>query len=197
MSKYKNILSELIVTCFFIGKIKFAPGTWGSLFAFPVIYMIDYVIVKGAFLIPIEGWSYVEQRFVTIFVATFSAIAFLSIIGVIASNYYMKQKGSHDPSEIVIDEVVGQMLTSALTMLSIVFVYNSELGQHYKSWVIDLVCFFVLPFVLFRACDIIKPWPIKWMDKNIKGGIGVMLDDIAAAFMASVLQYAIIFAVIG
>ena len=197
MSKYKNILAELIVTCFFIGKIRFAPGTWGSLFAFPIIYMIYYVIVKGAFLLPIEGFSYVEQRFVTIFAAIFSAIAILSIIGVIASNYYMKQKGSHDPSEIVIDEVVGQMLTSALTMLSVVFVYDSALGQYYKSWVIDFVCFVLLPFALFRACDIIKPWPIKWMDQNIKGGIGVMLDDIAAAFMAAVLQYAIIFAVLN
>jgi phosphatidylglycerophosphatase A len=109
----------------------------------------------------------------------------------------MKKHNKHDPSEIVIDEVVGQMLTSALTMISIVFVYNSELGKHYTSEMIDFTCFFLLPFVLFRACDIIKPWPINWMDKNIKGGVGVMLDDIAAAFMASVLQYAIIFAAIG
>ena len=103
----------------------------------------------------------------------------------------------HDPSEIVIDEVVGQMLTSALTMISVVFVYNSELGKTYNSGVIDFMCFFLLPFVLFRACDIIKPWPINWMDKKIKGGIGVMVDDIAAAFMAAVLQYAIIFTIIG
>ena len=197
MSKFKDILSELIVTCFFIGKIKFAPGTWGSLLAFPIIYTIDYVIVKGAFLLPIQGASYMEQRFVTIFVSLFLAIAILLIIGVIASNYYIKKHNEHDPSEIIIDEVVGQMLTSALTMISVVFVYNSELGQTYKSGVIDFICFFLLPFVLFRACDIIKPWPINWMDKHIKGGIGVMLDDVAAAFMASVLQYAIIFAVIG
>ena len=197
MSRYKEFLAEIIATCFFIGKIKFAPGTWGSLLAFPIIYTIDYVIVKGAFLLPIEGFSYAEQRFVTIFVAIFAAITILSIIGVIASNYYMKKHLVHDPSEIVIDEVVGQMLTSALTMISVVFVYNSELGKTYTSGVIDFMCFFLLPFVLFRACDIIKPWPINWMDKHIKGGIGVMADDIAAAFMAAVLQYAIIFTVIG
>ena len=196
MSRYKDILSEVIVTCFYIGKIKFAPGTWGSLFAFPIIYTINYIIVKGAFLLPIEGFSYVEQMFITIFVALFAAIAILLIVGVRASNYYMQKNQIHDPSEIVIDEVVGQMLTSGLTMLSIVFVYNSELGKVYNSGVIDFVCFFLLPFGLFRACDIIKPWPINWMDKNIKGGFGVMVDDIAAAFMASVLQYAIIFTLI-
>lgn len=197
MDKYKNILSELIVTCFFIGKIKIAPGTWGSLAAFPIIYLIDYIIINTTFLLPIQGFSYVEQRFVTIFVILFASIAILSIIGVIASNHYMKQHKMHDAPEIVIDEVVGQMLTSMLTMVSVVFVYNSEIGKHYSSFVIDLMCFFILPFGLFRACDIIKPWPIKWLDKNVKGGFGVMIDDIAAAIMASVLQYAIIFTVIG
>jgi len=197
MSKYKDILSEIIVTCFFVGRIKFAPGTWGSLLAFPIIYTIDYIIVKGAFLVPIAGFSYVEQRFITIFVAIFAVIGILTIVGVIASNYYMKKNRVHDPGEIVIDEVVGQMLTSALTMISVVFVYNSELGKTYTNGAIDFVCFFLLPFVLFRICDIIKPWPINWMDKNIKGGLGVMVDDIAAALMASVLQYAVVFSVIG
>lgn len=196
MSKYQNLLVELIVTCFFIGKIKFAPGTWGSLVAFPIIYTIDYIIINTGFLIPIQGFSYVEQRFVTIFVMLFISIAILSIIGIIASNHYMKTHNIHDPKEIVIDEVVGQMLTSTLTLISVVFVYNSETGKIYNSGAIDFVCFFLLPFTLFRLCDIIKPWPIGWMDKNIHGGLGVMLDDVAAAIMASVLQYAIIFTII-
>jgi phosphatidylglycerophosphatase A len=55
---------------------------------------------------------------------------------------------------------------------------------------------FVLPFVLFRLFDIIKPWPINWFDKNIKGGIGIMVDDIVAAIFASVTHYAIIFTLI-
>lgn len=197
MSKYQNILVELIVTCFFIGKIKFAPGTWGSLFAFPIIYTIDYIIINTGFLIPIQDFLYVEQRFVTIFAVHFLAIAILSLVGIVTSNKYMRLHDLHDPKEIVIDEVVGQMLTSTLTLISVVFVYNSEIGKKFNSTTIDFVCFFLLPFVLFRICDIIKPWPIGWIDTNIKGGLGVMLDDIAAAIMASVLQYAIIFAIIN
>jgi phosphatidylglycerophosphatase A len=50
--------------------------------------------------------------------------------------------------------------------------------------------------VLFRLFDIIKPWPINWLDKNIKGGIGIMVDDIVAAIFASVIHYAIIFTLI-
>ena len=193
MDKYKNILSELIVTCFFIGKIKVAPGTWGSLVAFPIIYLIDYIIINTAFLLPIQDFSYVERRFVTIFFILFVSIAILSVIGIIAINHYMKQHQTHDAPEIVIDEVVGQMLTCMLTMISVVFVYNSDMGKYYNSGLIDFMCFFILPFGLFRACDIIKPWPIKWLDENVKGGFGVMIDDIAAAIMAAVLQYAIIF----
>ncbi|KAJ6645078.1 Aspartokinase [Pseudolycoriella hygida] len=47
-----------------------------------------------------------------------------------------------------------------------------------------------------RFFDIIKPWPINWLDANIKGGIGIMLDDIAAAIFASVIHYAITFTLI-
>lgn len=196
MRKYQDIISELIVTCLFVGKIKIAPGTWGSLAAFPIIYTIGYLIINTGFLIPIQGFSYVEQRFITIFVVLFIFIAILSIVGIIASNHYMSKNKVHDPGEIVIDEVVGQMLTCALTLISVVFVYNSKLGKIYNNSTIDLFCFFLLPFFLFRICDIIKPWPIRWVDNNVKGGLGVMLDDFVAAIMASVLQYAIIFTII-
>jgi phosphatidylglycerophosphatase A len=47
----------------------------------------------------------------------------------------------------------------------------------------------VVGFVLFRFFDIIKPWPISWIDKNITGGFGIMLDDVIAGVMAAgVLQ---------
>lgn len=197
MSQYKNIISEIIVTCFFVGRIKFAPGTMGSLLAFPLIYSINAFIIRNNILLNIEGYNYLEQRFITIFVSLFFIIAILFLIGLWASNIYIKSKATEDPQEIVIDELVGQMLTSSLTMISVVFVYNAKLNQIYNSLVIDLTCFVLLPFILFRICDIIKPWPIKWLDKNIPGGWGVMIDDVAAAFMAAILQYAIIFIIIN
>jgi phosphatidylglycerophosphatase A len=108
----------------------------------------------------------------------------------------MKQISIHDPKEIVIDEVVGQMLTSTLTFLSVAFVHNSPLGKQYDPSMIDFVCCFILPFILFRACDIIKPWPIGWIDRNIHSGFGVVMDDIVAGFLAALLHYGIIFAII-
>ena len=54
-----------------------------------------------------------------------------------------------------------------------------------------------MPFVLFRIFDIFKPWPINYIDSNVKGGLGVMLDDVVAAIFASVMHYALVFIIIN
>ena len=50
---------------------------------------------------------------------------------------------------------------------------------------------YVFAFLLFRLFDIWKPWPISWVDKNIKGGIGVLLDDLIAGLLAGVIIYSL------
>jgi phosphatidylglycerophosphatase A len=72
-----------------------------------------------------------------------------------------------DRAEIVIDEVAGQWLAC----ISVV-----ALGGDWWAW--------ALAFVLFRLFDIWKPGPIGWMDQTVKGGIGIMLDDVAAGIVA-------------
>lgn len=192
MSKCKDILNELIVTCCFVGKIKYAPGTFGSLVAFPLSYVIfqlalitTVVIVKNDF------------NFFIFFGLISVAIIVPFIIGVRSSNFYINRTGKHDPKEIVIDEVVGQMLTIFLCLPSITFLekMGTLLYNIYDPKVATevFICLFIMPFALFRFFDIKKPWPIDWMDKNIKGGFGVMIDDIAAAIFASVIHYALIF----
>ncbi len=66
-----------------------------------------------------------------------------------------------DPSSIVIDEIVAMLLILICIDMSLLN--------------------FVIAFILFRFFDIKKPFPINWVDKNIKGGLGIMLDDIVAA----------------
>jgi phosphatidylglycerophosphatase A len=90
------------------------------------------------------------------------------ILGVWVSEIYMEMnQRKDDPKEVVIDEVAGQWLLLSVMPLNI---YG-----------------YVLGFVLFRALDIFKPWPISWVDKNVKGGLGVMFDDILAAFIGLML----------
>jgi phosphatidylglycerophosphatase A len=80
--------------------------------------------------------------------------------------------GIKDPSGIVWDEFVGYWIT----------MFMAPSGG---VWVI-------IGFVLFRLLDIFKPWPIKWADKQIGGGMGIMLDDVLAGIMAALCMQAIV-----
>ena len=78
---------------------------------------------------------------------------------------------SKDNSFIVIDEVAGMIV--ALSFIS------------------HDVIFYLFTFLLFRLFDIFKPWPISWVDKNVKGGLGILLDDLIAGFAAGGIIFAI------
>ena len=76
-----------------------------------------------------------------------------------------------DPGCVVVDELLGQWLT--LLPFSMLGFWHLVAG-----------------FVLFRCFDILKPWPIRWAEQSIPGGLGVMLDDCVAAGYACVLLWA-------
>ena len=106
------------------------------------------------------------------------ALALASIlvfaIGWWASERIVRAEGLEDPSWVVIDEVVGQWLTLLITPPSL----------------LD----YLIGFALFRLFDIWKPWPVSWADQKIKGGLGIMLDDVLAGLMGlavlTLLQWA-------
>jgi phosphatidylglycerophosphatase A len=98
-------------------------------------------------------------------------------IGVWASIVCEGILGADDPSQVVIDEIAGQWLV-------LLVVAPGWLG-------------YGLGFVLFRVFDIFKPWPVSWADRNIKGGLGIMLDDVLAAGYAAAVLYAITLAMGG
>jgi phosphatidylglycerophosphatase A len=92
----------------------------------------------------------------------------LFAIGVWASGRFVAASGDSDPSPVVVDEVVGQWLTLAV--------------------VPGTLETFALGFLLFRVADVVKPFPAGWADREVKGGLGVMLDDLlAAAWSAAAL----------
>ncbi len=99
--------------------------------------------------------------------------ALVFVFGFWAVDRCLKQdKDPHaDPSWIVIDEVVGQAL---------VFFYLIDVEAIYAC----------LAFALFRFFDILKPWPISFFDKKLKGALGVMTDDLAAGLFAGLLLVA-------
>ena len=79
---------------------------------------------------------------------------------------------SKDNSFIVIDEVAGMLV--ALTFIA-----------H------EAILYF-FAFLLFRLFDILKPWPISWLDKNVKGGFGILLDDLIAGLLAGGIIYLVL-----
>lgn len=193
---FKNKLAEFVATFFYIGKIKYCPGTFGSLAAFPLCYLILHFSLKYQIIFLFANLSRYQAQIISIFIITFLICLLLFILGVYFSSIYSKYVMKDDPKEVVIDEVVGQMLTILLSFFSIIFINYSQIAQNFDSQIINLIFLFVLPFILFRFFDITKPWPINWVDKNIKGGIGIMIDDVMAALFASVIHYVITFTLI-
>ena len=93
----------------------------------------------------------------------------LIVIGIWAASAYERRTGTRDSSAIVIDEVAGQFIALLL--------------------VPPTIAAYAVGFVLFRLFDVVKPWPISLLDKRVKSGLGVMLDDIVAGALAAVLLW--------
>ncbi len=91
----------------------------------------------------------------------------VTVSGVWICDIAAKKLDEHDFGGIVWDEIAGFLIT----MWLVPFTWQN----------------LVLGFILFRFFDIIKPWPIKWIDQKVQGGLGIMLDDVLAAVFAGVL----------
>ncbi len=121
-----------------------------------------------------------------IIISFLSVMSFALILGLVFVISYISVTAytkcseitGHDPKEVIIDEVMGQLIS--MTPL-VFFVKNKE----------QLLVFGVCAFILFRFFDILKPWPIIIFDR-IKTPLGVILDDIAAGILTSVVLYVVI-----
>ncbi len=89
-----------------------------------------------------------------------------AVIGIYLCDKTAKDMGVHDHGAIVWDEVVGLLITLIAAPAGWIWV--------------------VIGFLLFRFFDIVKPWPIKWLDSKISGGFGIMIDDVVAGIFAGV-----------
>lgn len=101
----------------------------------------------------------------------FPTIVIVGILGTYTSDKFEKVYG-HDPAQCTIDEVVGMWIT-------LIFVPKSVMNLS-------------IAFILWRIFDIVKPSPASYFDK-MKGGIGIMMDDVAAAFYALISTHITIF----
>lgn len=149
-------MSRIIATFLFSGYLKPAPGTWGSLAALPVLWAL--YVLGGPFT-----------------VTAFLIIAFVA--GLWATKVETQGQDDHDPSEIVIDEVVGQGI-ALLPVFWGAWQVGADITSLYPGWIVG--------FLMFRLFDIWKPWLVGKADRR-GDAMGVMLDDVIAGVFAAIV----------
>jgi phosphatidylglycerophosphatase A len=139
-------LGLFIATCGYIGYVPVAPGTFGS-----AAGLVVYAAVRWS------GSPALEL----------AVIVLLFVLGVWSANVAEKHFGGVDPGPVVLDEVVGMLITLAFIPVNIS-------GA-------------IVGFLLFRVLDVIKPWPANRFEA-LHGGLGVMADDAMAAVYGNVVM---------
>ena len=136
---------------FGLGKIKFIPGTFGSLATTIILFYLFHKLNISSNIILI-GW-------IIIFIYSFYAVS-----------THTKDSKNKDPGEIIIDEFLGQSIP--------IYLYEISHGTTKESN--EAIVYYTLFFILFRYFDIMKPFPVNFFDKNFKNSFGVIMDDICA-----------------
>ena len=135
----------LMATGLGVGCSPIAPGTLGTLLAIPAYYLLSSIPSP-------------------IYEITLAGFFFLSVwVSEIAERFF----GTKDDQRIVIDEIMGFLIT--------------------MLWVPKTISFIVMGFFLFRFFDILKPFPIRHIERRLKGGFGVVLDDVMAGVYANIV----------
>jgi phosphatidylglycerophosphatase A len=138
---------------FGLGKIKFIPGTLGSLITTITLYFLFHTLNISPNIILIG--------LMIIFIYSFYAIS-----------SYIETSENKDPGEIIIDELLGQSIP----------IYLFEISHRSSEDGGEVIVYYFLFFILFRYFDIMKPFPVSFFDKNFKNSFGVIMDDICAGF---------------
>ena len=151
---------KLLLTMFNIGKIKLFPGTIAS-----GITSIMYLFLFN-----------IKINYIILLIFLF----LITVISIILINTLKNEFDEIDSKEIVIDEYIGQSIP--LIFFYVILFEASSLTQFF------FIIMFV-SFIGFRFFDILKPFPINYVDKNIKSGLGVVLDDIIAGIYTTIVLY--------
>ncbi|MDH5464782.1 MAG: phosphatidylglycerophosphatase A [Thiovulaceae bacterium] len=152
-------MREFFITFFYVGKIPFAPGTFGTFAAIPfALVILMYLSPSTLFL---------------------SALL-LTVVSVKFINDYEKTSQTHDEKKIVIDEVAGVWLAISIAPGLAIPV------EAYQTFDLTLFIPLILSVIYFRIFDIWKPSFIGRIDRQVQGGWGVMGDDILAGLAAGI-----------
>ena len=145
--------NSLLVTMFGLCKIKYMPGTFGSLATIIILYYLFHILDVSS--------NFILIGLIIIFIYSFYAVS-----------SYIENNENKDPGEIIIDEFLGQSIPIYLYEISHGVTKNDD----------DAIIYYLIFFILFRYFDITKPFPVSFFDKNFKNSFGIIMDDIFAGF---------------
>ena len=143
--------NSIFVTMFYLGRIGFLPGTFGSLATAIFLFICFHILNLSSNIILI------------ILVITF-AYSFIAI------KNYTENNENKDPGEIIIDEFIGQAIP----------IYLYEISHGTEKTIDQALIIYAVCFILFRFFDILKPFPVSYFDKKHKNSFGVIMDDVCA-----------------
>ena len=143
-------LGVFIATCAHVGYAPVAPGTFGS-----AVGLVVYYLVRR------QGSTAVEL----------GAIALILVVGLWSATEAEHHFGGIDPGPVVIDEVIGMLITLALHPVNVA-------GA-------------IVGFFIFRVLDVVKPWPARRLEL-LPGGFGVVLDDVMAGVYGNLLMWGLV-----
>jgi phosphatidylglycerophosphatase A len=140
-----NYFIVMLATGFGVGYSPIAPGTLGTLITIPLYYFLSNISA------PLYELTLITFFFLSVWISEKAEIVF----------------GKRDDQRIVIDEMMGFLIT--------------------MLWIPRTIFFISMGFILFRFFDILKPFPIRHLEKRWKGGFGVVLDDVAAGVYVNII----------
>ena len=143
-------IGVFIATCAYVGYAPVAPGTFGSAAGLVLFYAVRHA-----------GSTLIEAATIVVTLA----------VGVWAASEAERHFGRTDPGAVVIDEVIGMLITLA-------FIPVSLAGA-------------IVGFFVFRALDIVKPWPARRLER-LHGGMGIVFDDVMAGVYGNLVMWGLV-----
>ena len=143
--------NSIFVTMFYLGRIGFLPGTFGSLATVIFLFVCFHILN-------------ISSNIILIILVIAFAYSFIAI------KNYTENNENKDPGEIIIDEFIGQAIP----------IYLYEISHGTEKTMDQALIIYTVCFILFRFFDIVKPFPVNYFDQKHKNSFGVVMDDVCA-----------------
>ena len=167
---FGDYVALAIATCG-VGYIPLAPGTWGSAVGVGLYLSLRWLLLGFVHRVGPSHTLILLNPQIQFIAVELIAITVITLIGIWAASRVELLEGKKDPSKVVIDEVAGQLIA----LLPVPYFA----GPARNLWILT-------GFLLFRAFDIIKPYPVRELEK-LPAGLGIVVDDLGAGAYAALV----------